>query len=80
MKANRLFFKPDKAAPQSKRLRIEEVGVPLRDALTMGCHPGFRREADGNRTRPPTPLTARLAGPYHERAWSGPTFRRKAIT
>ena len=39
MKAYRLFFKPDRAVPQFKRLRFEEVDVPLRDVLTRGCHP-----------------------------------------
>ena len=52
MKANRLFFKPDKAAPQSKRLRIEEVGVHVRDALLRSCRPGFRREAGASRPAP----------------------------
>ena len=39
MKAYRLFFEPDKAVPQFKRLRFEEVEVPLRDVLTRGSHP-----------------------------------------
>ena len=39
MKAYRLFFKLDRAVPQFKRLRFEEVEVPLRDVLTRGCHP-----------------------------------------
>jgi hypothetical protein len=39
MKAYRLFFEPDRAVPQFKRLRFEEVEVPLRDVRTRGCHP-----------------------------------------
>jgi len=35
MKAYRLLFKPDRAVPQFKRLRFEEVEVPLRDALSL---------------------------------------------
>jgi hypothetical protein len=39
MKAYKLFFKPDNAVPQFKRLRFEEVEMPFRDVLTRGCHP-----------------------------------------
>ena len=35
MKAYRLFFKSDRAVPQFKRLRFEEVEVPLRDVLLL---------------------------------------------
>ena len=39
MRSYRLSFEPDRAVPQFKRLRFEEVEVPLRDVLTRGCHP-----------------------------------------
>ncbi len=35
MKSYRLFFEPDKAVPQFKRLRFEEMEVPLRDVLSL---------------------------------------------
>jgi len=35
MKAYRLFFKPDRAVPQFKRLHFEEVEVLLRDVLSL---------------------------------------------
>jgi len=56
MKAYKLFFEPDKAVPQFKLLRFEEVEVPLRDVLTRGCHPVPP-------ARPRRALTSRAAEP-----------------
>lgn len=51
MRAYRLFFEPDRAVPQFRRLRFEEVDVPLRDVLTRGCHPAGAccRRGEGRR-------------------------------
>ena len=35
VKTYKLFFEPDRAVPQFKRLRFEEVDVPLRDVLLL---------------------------------------------